>query len=731
MAKTEKFIIEFDTETTGLHNDSDQIIQAGFTVENSKGEVVEEREYFVKLKDGVIPSPYALTKNRLNPFSKEWAQNSITESQLVEEMAAVALKYNSAVIEAKREGKPTPVIGSPEFNQGKPVVSAYNAPFDKGFLAIAMARNGKRVSDYISKSWINPINTAKKLIAAGKLKTKETEYGKGSAALTAVAEALDIKYDGTGAHTALSDAKVLAQVRKALFRQATGFNMNEVFADPADYEPGKVYHIISDSASSGVKTRHIHVLKNDPDKAQIIALDEDDIKKNGELRDSAIRTFNYDTIVGEKSVDNLSETSLNAYIKTRKGEIDTWLQAAVVKFKKTGSNEVFDEDTRNFDLISGISDRMVQARDKREALTECYADLLAKFNGDKINAKTVLTKAELLAQSRGFKGWSKEIYPEKTVPVIMHDVGGNQLRVALHPSGFYKVGLDYLKDGEVYNLTHKAKDTREIKKLLAEVGIDAGDFKEFLANLPSPKEFKDNKNAEVLEAELKKALDYLSANPNDAQVKNAVGGVLKLLKKEAPAVYNKYRDIPVADYQENYFATPETSRVTEHTPMTAEQARIEYGATPSDHLKPGDKAGKSPCALCGRALSAELSKQFSMGPTCRQKAEAVDSSEEPIESFVQELTQYSDLKRPLRPGEIAALQMKRKDGKVQTIFSETLEVHDDHLRVLNRREFKKSLKAGYDPAMCVVLNTIKVPIDSILGVGRIDPEKIGAAKGIA
>lgn len=733
MSRIGKHIIWFDTETTGLESSVDQIIQAGFVVDDASGNEVERVEFLVKLKDGVIPSPVALTKNKLNPFSKKWKKQAITENQLAEKFAQLAEKYNTTLINAKKSGKPIPEVGSPEYNRGKPIVAAYNAPFDKGFTAITMARAGRKLSDYVSKSWINPMMTAKKLITAGKLTTKLNDYDRQSAALGAVAEAYGIKFEGDGAHTAVSDATVMKKAHKIMFKEATGYEMHEVFTDPSDFKEGEVYHLITDSASSGVKTRHVHVLKNDPEKGQIIALDEDDIRKNGELKDSAIRTFNYDTIVGEKNVDDQSAISLNAYVKTRSEEIGTWFKAALTKAKKSSaSDEVFDEDTRNFDLIEGIAERMVKATDKRSEFSNCYADLMAKFNNDHINAKTVLTKAERLAQAKGHKGWSREINPEKTVPVLLHDDGKNFLKVALHPSGEFKVGLDYEKNGEVYNLSQPCKDAKAIKKLLEDKDIDLENFKDFLADLPTKSEFKDPKHPLAMEEELKKALAYLKINKDETEVQNAVGGVLKLLKEASPTLYAKYKDLPMTEFEENYWADENSNLNSERSPMTAEEARLEYGAVHSDHLKPGDKASKVPCALCGRALSAEISKSFSMGPTCRAKAEAVDQSQEPVESFVEEMVSYHELKKPLRHGEVAALKYTQEDGRTQTIFGETQEVHEDYIRVINRRGLRQSLESGYNPAMCVVINTIKIPTEKVTGVGRIDPEKIANInKGVA
>lgn len=712
MAK--RYNIHGDTETSGLDPLSDQILTAGFVVEDDEGNVIEEIEYKILLKDGVVPSPKALQVNKINPFSKEWKKSAISESELVSKIQNLCKKYET-------EGT-------------KPVLFAYNAAFDKGFFSVAMARNGVKFSDAFSKSVRDPIKNVKKLIDSGALKTRDNGYGKSSAALEAVASALGISYSGDGAHSALSDAKVSREVAHRTFEMSTGKKMKEMSVDPSVFQPGEVRRVTTDSASSGLKQRSFLVLHNDADRSQLIALDEDDIKKNGGLRESSVRTFNYDTIVSEESQNVTSEVSLMAYYKTQGDSINQFLSDAIAKAKKTKSDDsIFDEDTKNFELIDGVSKKMVGAEDKSKALLENYNLLLNKFNGDRVSAKTVLTKAERLAQSRGYKGWSKDIFPESTV-VILHGEDEEQnakLKVALHPSGHYGISLSFEKNGEQFLVKQNAKNQKEAKKVIAE-HLLSGSFDEFISELPDVKMFKDTKHPLAIEGEIKAGLEYAKSHPEDAVASGAMAGILSILKKDAPGIYSKY-SIEGGDNNDEDFYSPVAthSDSAEKKTATAKKQLVENDnvVLDGDHLKKGEKPGKTPCALCGRPLSAALSAQHSMGPTCRERAGMIERDEIKLENVLGEMKPGNNIESDFSPGSIGAVKYVNFQGKDRTIFVEVVSIRENDIRVIDKKLSKELLDGGNDPVTSVYLATVKIPKDSIVGVAKIDPSKI--SKGAA
>lgn len=715
MANRRGYKFFFDTETTGLSRLDDQILSAGFVVEDPYGNVVEEREVFIKLKHGILPSPTALAINKINPFSKKWKEKAVTENDFVKIFAEISQKYTTS-------------------DGVKPVMVNYNDPFDRNFVSVAVSRHGKRLVDYVSRAAVDPIKTVRNLIEKKILVTK-MKKGRGnveymSASQTDVAEALGFNYEGEGAHSALSDARVMRQIYHKTFGMATGGLVpHEISTDPSLFKKGEVYSVISNSSSSGIKYRHILILENDPVKARLIALDEADIRENKGLKESSVRAFNYDTIVGEAKLDDQSEVSLQAYYKTQTEQIVNWAAGAKKKFKTKAEDEVFDEDTRNFDLISGVSDRMIKAGDKKSELQKCLNELLEKFNGDKTNARTVLTKAEHYAVGRGFEGWSKKLFPDRTITMLTHEDGDVTLRVSLHPSGKFKVGLDYPKDGDIYNLTEEVKDVKELAKLLDKYA-DSTPFKDFLSQLPSPKVFVDPKHPAELQKDAKKAMDMISSakSPDKEKMSEAVLAAMILYKSESPLLFRGFKIDGHGDFDESYWKNDdsgsEDNSATQSKTIkkTVSEAMIATGSFPQDHAAEGEKVSKVPCALCGRALSASLSMKLSMGPTCRAKAELLDASQESPEVFASELVSLRDYSP--RPGEVTALKFKKTNGSEKTVLSLVMEVNDDHVKVINRRELNKMLKQGLNPSMCVIMNTLKIKKDDVVGIGKISLDKI-------
>jgi hypothetical protein len=736
---SKKYIIKIDTETSGLDSSVDQILTCAYKIKDEQDNEVEKAEFRVKLKSGVRPSPMALAVNKINPFSKEWDDNSITEYDLVNKLKSTLSKY------ATKDEKGRDL---------KPQLEAYNIPFDKAFLSIAMARSGVKLSDYASKSSIDPLKSVRKLISRyeddikkgkdnpnksffeGLRKNSSAAGGKNrgsdfSAKLEDVARSLGIKYEGTGAHTAASDVEVLDQVGKAIFKMSTGKDRTQSMVDPSTFQEGEVYHITSDSASSGIKNRHVRVIKNDFEKGQIVVLDEDDIKKNGELKDSAVRTFNYDTVVGLNGKTSQAEISLNAYYQTQRAQIDQWAESAGMKGRK--QDDIFDEDTKHFGLIQSVSDDMVKSKNKREAFDKNYAQLTEKFNGDKLSAKSVMTKAERLAEAQGKNGWSEDLFPIKRIAVLEHSVADSTLKLSLDPSGNYKVYLTYNKNGEIYNNEGSIKGKPELKKFLKEYLGSVNGYEDFISDIPSSAEFKDNKNSAALLTDLQAALERARG---DDQAETALSALITHLKEKDPLAFDKVKaPREVVNYK------PQEGEVTSEAstsaiapaqkPMSTSQAMKNNKVMPDavdGHVDSTESSGngKIPCALCGRGLSAAVSKAFYMGKTCRDKAEFVDNSTEPIETFVNEVQPLSQVKK-VSSGDLYAVQYKDYTGESRTMYCVTLSVGKDNLKVLDRRKLQSMIKAGEDPALSVYTSMIKIAKTDIEGLGRISSDKVDQA----
>nr|BFD64844.1 hypothetical protein BdHM001_35250 [Bdellovibrio sp. HM001] len=746
----DQYVFWFDKETTGTQEKEDQTLSFAVVVKDTEGNEIERRKFNVRLKHGLIPNPYALTINKINPFSAEYRKSAVTENQLMAEIESLAKKYT---------------VG-----RKKPILAGHNITgFDNKFLGIQLNRSGRKMSDLFSRGTRDTVKVARNLIAAGLFETKtKNKFGKSSAALGDVAAELGVKFEGM-AHDSLADAVVSSQVYPLLMERALG-TKNVPSTDVSSFEPGEVKQIISCSSSSGIKRRHIKILHNDPDYQKIIALDEDDIRKNGGLTESAIRTFNYDTILGEEPVVDDSKYSLNAYYDTQKDMIQVWENDSVKKMQSSKNEKegVFDEDTRNFELIQAVSKRMVGAKDKKAEYEKCYAELQDKFGGDKISAKTVLTKAERLAEAEGHESWSRLIAPDKGVVVATSNKPTSKLKVALHPSGEYRASLDWVEDGEGF-YEEINTDMKGLKKFLKDRGFE-NDHKDFLAQLPESKEFKDMKHPLAMVDDMKTALAKLDGETEDTKM--AVYGTLALLKEAAPEAYKGF-EIPEA-YRidvSGYWKNPDESGVAETQNLlpavfadaaqpgvgastqalpTSVQPSGEAGATISplkareahnkaivkasksqrgdDHVGAGDAVASVPCALCRRPLSQALSVSFAMGPKCRSMAQQIDASKDPVSQFVSGFDlSIQDAGR----GDLIGLKYIRNDGQEAEVFGEVISSSDKEAFILNRRNFYKMVKSGVKVDVALIMSTLRVRNEQIKGVGKVTTKTIKAQRDAA
>lgn len=692
-----------DTETTGLDHFHDQILELAGVVDDADGNEVDRFEFRIKLKHGVTPGPKAIVINQINPYSKEWVQNSLTEHEAAKRFAALAKKYTT------KDGL-------------KPFFTAYNADFDKDKCAVMLSCSGIKFSSLFNKSVFDPAKTAKQLTGSGKLVTVLNQYNKYSYSLEEVAKALGEKYEGQ-AHRALTDVLVMKKVARKLFKMATGHEMHGLSASPKEYKVGSVVKIVTDSKSSGAKIRHVYILENNQDKEHIIGIDEDDIKINHGFSDTAVRQFNYGTIIGEM---NPNEDAAQSLISIAKQNKDEAIRLSKKKLKSESDSSEVDEDVRNFEMIEQIQLHMSHAKDKKSAYEFLFDELVTKFNGDKEVAKEVLSRAESLAGAKGEVSWSKSIFPQEGIRVLECLVPENkiELRVALHPRGHYAIGLSYDKNGRP---AKELKDCKSKKDVLTFIGSKVGKVPtvvEFVENLPLPGSFSDPKHPAVIEGELSSALDIIAVKGATDNVKAGVAELLMQLQKRSPKIFSKYK-LPIDPSgfnSENYWVSKkeDTSGINIVAGFDSVKEVKPINPYETDHVKPGEKLASTPCALCGRALSAEISIQHSMGPTCRRNLHVAEVSDGPLE-------QFRDTYRPLttastpRPGDLVAIRYRDTSGRENEVLAEFITVTSQQTQIIDRRKIKKLLDAGINPNFATYLSMTKLPHGSISGVAKLKP----------
>jgi hypothetical protein len=710
-----------DTETTGFGHYHDQILELAGVIDDPEGNIVEEFEFKIKLKHNILPGPKAMMVNKINPYSKKWVSESLVENEVAKRFDALVRKYTT------KAGV-------------KPIFTAYSADFDKDKCAVMLSHNGLSFSKIFNKSVIDPLVTARKLTSTGKLKTKDQEYyGKisQSAKLGDVADALGIKFEGES-HRALADAKVMRLATKKLFKLATGYEMDGLSASPKNFEIGNVVKLITDSKSSGAKVRHVYILANNVEREYIIVIDEDDIKQNGGFKDSSVRQFNYSTIVGEVDADFQAKESIEKIALEKKDAAEV-LMHKKIKADSDDHTE-FDVEESDFSIIEQVQEYMSKSPDKKTAYEYLSKELEIKFKGNKSTTKFILTRAESLACAKGLTGWTRELFPQIGVRVLENIMKPTELRVALHPKGHYTIGLNYEHKGIPAKELRDCKTKKDIQTFInAKIG-KSPEMVEFINSLPNKEHFEDPKHPSVLEEDFIYALDKIKVGGADENIQAGISAILHQLQKISPKVYSKYTAPidPTEINDVNYWMAAPVKKPTaggsggggvfnsdsealipasgneSKTMQTSSQGRS------SDHVKPGEKLSQTPCALCGRALSADISVQYSMGPTCRKNLSAAEDSEGSLESFRDEYRAFIP-SSPQRPGDLFALKYKDNSGRESEILAEFVSVSPRNTQVIDRRRIRKLLNAGIDSASATYLSVVKLPHGTVTGIAKLRP----------
>jgi DNA polymerase III epsilon subunit-like protein len=698
-----------DTETTGFSLKFDQVLELAALVEDADGEEVERVELKIKLKQNVTPGPVAILINKINPYSKKWAQGSITENSAAQIFADLAKKYTTT-------------------DGIKPTFTAYNADFDKSMCSVMLSRSGMTFSHLFNKSVFDPLKTARRLTTSGRLKTTAKFYGgreTQSAALGDVAKALGIEFEGD-AHRAMADVVVMRKVTAKLFELATGHPLKGLSSNPSSYQVGQVVKIVTDSKSSGAIVRHVLILENSIEKDHIIAIDEEDIKLNKGFKDTSVRQFNYGTIIGDMAADENVARQLNAVYREKAEEI---LALSKKKLKGEPDNSPeFDEDSKDFGMIEQVQRHLSKAEDKKAAFAFIYKELLARFGGDPMSAKAVLTRAENLACAKGLTGWSKELFFDEKIRMLENILPGMQFRVALHPGGYYSVGLAYEKDGRPAKELKDCKAKKDIQSFLnAKIG-KVPEMVTFVESLPNVEVFTDPKHPAVIETEVLRALDEIAVKGASDDVKAGIAELLKKLQVASPKIFSKYKipidPVPINEekyWQADFAGTSDTlisplKLVEKARPQDESNAKSDK----FDHVKPGDKLARTPCALCGRALSANISVQHSMGPTCRRNLAAAEDADGPLEPYREPYRPFSVSSAP-KAGDLYAVRCRDHVNSETEVLAEFVSVNTSQTQLIDRRKIRRLLKAGINPNFAVYLSTMKFPPGTISGIAKLKP----------
>lgn len=384
-----RFFMDF--ETSGFKNKNHQILTGAIIVKNDlTGKTVHAEEFKVKLKKGVLPSVGAIKTNKLAPWSDKFNSEAITEYELIQKVSDLTARYT---------------VTDEIAGFIKPKFTAYNSDFDAYFAKIAFSRSGKRFEDHFNKSITDPLKTVRGLVKEGLIKTVKGSRGN-SSKLTDVAKALKIEFKG-GSHTAMADTEVLAKVYEKAMEIKTGKNpYSETSSSPELFNEGEIIRVKTNSTKSGVKDRHILVIKNAEEEGKIIALDLDDIRTNKGYSDSSVRQFNYHTIISEEMPSEEDTRELEVYAREFRAEIEEKTKEITDSFTKTEDDQEFDSLVSDGEFIESVEEGIFC----EEFTFDDIRDIMRANGKDEKDISAVMTKAHQLSIAKGRQG-IKDIGP--------------------------------------------------------------------------------------------------------------------------------------------------------------------------------------------------------------------------------------------------------------------------------------------------------------------------------
>jgi hypothetical protein len=712
--------IWFDLETTGFESRTDQILEIAAIVDDPSGNEIDRVEIKVRLKHNITPGPGALMVNKINPYSKAWVSESVTEHDAIAQVAALAKKHTTA-------------------DGVKPIMTAYFVDFDKDKTAVAFARNGFFWREHFNRSAFDPYKTARALVQSGVIKTKINTYAGGRTAPSAkqedVAAALGILYKGE-AHRAMADVEVMRDATKIMFKKATGYDLSGTSADPSKYQIGQVVKLITDSKSSGAKVRHLLVTDNDVENGRVVGIDEDDIKLNGGFTKTAVRKFNYGTIVGELEPDADPCKTLSNLLVSKAEEVAKMTKTAKAQLIKDDKEEFkFDQEVSNFELVEKIERNINKCKDKKAAHAAILKELSVRLEGGEEEAGVILEKAEQLSCAKGNDRWNVAPPGQEGVRLLTKQAPGVDLRIGLHPAGYYAVGLITDKNGKQARELKECKTKKDILTFLKTRVSHSDEVDSFVnSELPDVETFKNPKHPILIEAELKNAMDALTIKKVDDDIKAAISGLILQLQEQYPQTFAKYKtpiDPTSFNIREYWKKKSSGSGDDEGTSGSEGGSAGSTGSgnggfaassdsseqSAQDHIRPGDKVSKTPCALCHRPLSAKISLEASMGPTCRKNAAVIEASEGPLDEYRDAYKPFSPGAAP-RPGDLIALKIK-EHGKESERLAEFIGITPTQTQIVDRRKLMKLLKTEMSPVFATYLSMTKTSHNSISGIAKL------------
>lgn len=603
--RTKGFMSVTDTETSGFSATQNQILEyADRIIDEETGTLVEKNTLKLKRKPGKPISPIALMVNNINPYSKSWAAEAVSEADLVKHIQRTSDKYTVKNQDGVMKMK----------------FSAYNAPFDKSMIGVAINRMGGKFAENYNKSSVDILPMARSAVKKGLINIEKTAQK--SCKQTDIAQALGIDV-GNRAHTADGDTEVAQQIYEKVSQLTRGKSPYGAEAPVcSQFNAGEIYNVTSNSAKSGIKKRHLYVLDNDLENQKIIAVDGDSLKEfyakrtensngdpkatkaNEELFGKVFREFNYATIIEESPVEPEELKKItdftNAFpviVQDRKESI----QKKILERQEGRRYDAFDQEIGNFDLVKhieeSVSSGVMSKAECREELMEIY-----RMAGDVDEATAKITVAGLMTKAHEYSlSLGKEGFKESSWSV-------DNITSAL--LGFNKIDKD-LAAGE-FNPEFATEGQKGVSSLLLELKhLYPRTFKEGTFSniekiepfLDNDLEFEDETTALTIEEDFSIELD-------------------DLLKAELEKNALKEKEAAEKEAQKEIDKAKKAQEKEEEKARSKKEKEIEKIKEKNKNREVIDistsKVTKSHkyCTVCGKPLVSKRSKNIGVGCDC-------------------------------------------------------------------------------------------------------------------
>lgn len=202
-------LVFFDSETSGTNPKIHQMLSFAMYMTDLELNPLKTLNYNIQLRPDAVVDKGALAINKLNPYSKDWNDKSISERELRGEIISFCDDISSDIL-----------------------FLAYNAAFDRDFAKACFSQADIELSSVLKGALIDPMIGAKYCTKNRLILTELKQNTRGqwyhAFNLQAVSHALKTQSVGE-AHNALNDCLTLAPTTKEIYEKQFKMDFAKTF----------------------------------------------------------------------------------------------------------------------------------------------------------------------------------------------------------------------------------------------------------------------------------------------------------------------------------------------------------------------------------------------------------------------------------------------------------------------------------------------------------------------